>query len=615
MSKIDNRFRFLTRITVVYFIIQFILRLYLLWLNPIEFADTIDAIIDGFLWDILAWTIFALPAFIYSVIFKTKVYNLKLTHILENSILLILCFTLIFVASAEVIFWNEFHSRFNFIAVDYLVYTNEVLANLKESFNLFALGIADLLAAIFLLVLSIVTFKSKQSESQSWKYKLSPGLLFIFPLLVFYFSTWLNFHDSDFRDDQIGKNGIVEFISAFRANKIVYKDFYKQISAEEMERFHLKMRKRNFTDSRPTTKPNVVLIIVESLGAKFIKGLGGKEGVTPFLNDLSSKSLFFDNFYATGTRTVRGLEAISLSIPPTPGASIVKRPDHKNLFSMGDLFNRNGYETSFFYGGYGYFDNMNSFFSGNGFRVVDKLDFEDNEITFTNAWGTCDEDLFNKELKYARGAHTKKKPFLHVLLTTSNHRPFTYPDGKIDIPSGTGREGAVKYTDYAIGEYVKKALMEEWSKNTVFVIVADHSTEGRGQFELELDDYHIPLWIYSPSLIKPRKVNKLSGQIDLVPTLISLLKLENHSPFFGNDILNDDYDGEAFIGNYQYIGYYKNNVLTGLGPNKTVRSYDVRRTSKEQILMNDNPFEKDAISYYQYASWLLENGKYALSVR
>ena len=255
-------------------------------------------------------------------------------------------------------------------------------------------------------------------------------------------------------------------------------------------------------------KPNVVIIVVESLGAKFIAPLGGQPDTTTHLNKLSQESIFFENLYATGTRTVRGLEAINLSLPPTPGYSVVKRPYHKNLFSMGNTFSKNGYDPVFLYGGRGFFDNMNSFFSVNGFSIIDQNDFAKNETTFKNAWGVCDEDMFNKAVK-VMDQRTNSKPLLMFMLTTSNHRPFTYPDGKIDIKSGESRAGAVKYTDYAIGKFLSDVKEKSWAKNTLFVIVADHSTEGRGQFDLEMEDFHIPMWIYSPSNIKPAKIKKL----------------------------------------------------------------------------------------------------------
>jgi phosphoglycerol transferase MdoB-like AlkP superfamily enzyme len=130
-------------------------------------------------------------------------------------------------------------------------------------------------------------------------------------------------------------------------------------------------------------------------------GYGNKRHLTPYLDELTKKSLFFDNFFATGTRTVRGMEAVNLSVPPTPGRSIVKRPKDDTLDAVGKILKQKGYENKFLYAGYGYFDNMNDFFSKNGYEVVDRLKFSKDEITFSNVWGACDEDLYNKVLSEA----------------------------------------------------------------------------------------------------------------------------------------------------------------------------------------------------------------------
>lgn len=258
---------------------------------------------------------------------------------------------------------------------------------------------------------------------------------------------------------------------------------------------------------------------------------------------------------------------------------------------------------------------MNSFFSGNQFKVIDQGDFEKNEVTFSNAWGVCDEDLFNKAEKEISSYH-EKKPFFMFLLTTSNHRPFTYPDGKIDIPSGDGRLGAVKYTDYAIGKFIKESQSKDWAKNTIFIVVADHSTEGRGQFDLEMRDFHIPLWIYSPHLLKPQVVTKLGSQIDLLPTLVHMLGLKDNSPFYGQSFFNTNWKEErAFIGNYQFVGYYKDKILTTLGPNQVVRNYSYDPETKKQLDHPDSPYLNEAITYYQSASNKLDKGLYRPSIK
>jgi len=204
------------------------------------------------------------------------------------------------------------------------------------------------------------------------------------------------------------------------------------------------------TGRGPEKRLNVVLISVEALSADFMAAFGNREGLTPRLDALAREGLLFTRLYATGTRTARGLEALTLSYPPTPGYSIVKRPDNGGLFSLGEVFREKGYEPLYLYGGYAYFDNMGAFFSGNGYTVVDRTAIRSEDISYENIWGVADEDLFKMATAELDKRWTANRPFFAHIMTVSNHRPFAYPAGRIDIPIGT-REGAVKYTDFAIG--------------------------------------------------------------------------------------------------------------------------------------------------------------------
>src|SRR6185369_3986876 len=196
----------------------------------------------------------------------------------------------------------------------------------------------------------------------------------------------------------------------------------------------------------PDKRLNVVLVSVESLGAEFVGTFGNREGLTPNLDALAAQSLSFTQVYATGNRTVRGMEALALSLPPTPGQSIVKRPNNEHLFSLGSVFDDRGFDSVFVYGGYGYFDNLNYFFGNNDYRMIDRTALPSSDIHYENIWGVADEDLFTlalREMDKSKKAGGERPFFMHVM-TTSNHRPYTYPPGRIDIPSGTGRSGAVK---------------------------------------------------------------------------------------------------------------------------------------------------------------------------
>lgn len=595
------------QLAVAFFCVQFLVRLILTITNYPGLLNGLDDLFDGFLWDLGTWTVISLPYALLSLFLGKGRLKRFFPPKVRNILTFGMVFFFTYVGVCELFFWDEFHSRFNFIAVDYLVYTNEVLKNLQESFpmGLITLGV---IAVSLLITWGADKVRFREKETSPWM----PAAALIMAPFLFHFvpGPWLETHEAKFQEDQLTRNGFYEFYRAFRSNRIDFRHFYAGVPDEVARRIY-QQKRVPLSAPEPAlsmVKPNVVVIVVESLGAKFIAPLGGQKETTPRLNALAEKSLFFENLYATGTRTVRGLEAITLSVPPTPGYAVVKRPEHKGLYSMGRTFAANGYDPLFVYGGNSFFDNMGSFFGGNHFSVVDRDDFTSAEVTFENAWGVCDEDLFLKAGKLAR-EHDKTKPFLLFMLTTSNHRPFTYPDGRIDIPSGTGRMGAVKYTDFAIGKFLDDARKEDWAKNTLFVVVADHSTEGRGQFELEMSDFHIPLWIYAPGKLAPKKVNRLMSQIDLLPSLIHLLGLKDDSPFMGQSIFNRNWTEErAFIGNYQYVGYYKERTLTTLGPNRVIKTFTYDPATKKQKDYLDEKFRDEAISFYQTATGVLDSG-------
>ncbi|HCW97065.1 MAG TPA: sulfatase, partial [Pseudomonas sp.] len=425
---------------------------------------------------------------------------------------------------------------------------------------------------------------------------------------------------------ELASNGPFQFFAAFRNNELDYPQFYATLPdaeigsrlrrevAEPNARFlgkdPLDIRRAIDNPGQPRHL-NVVLVTIESLSAKYLGSFGDARGLTPNLDELRKHSLTFTNFYATGTRTTRGLEAITLSVPPTPGRSIVKRIGRESGFaSLGQQLGAQGYDSVFLYGGRGYFDNMSAFFGGNGYRVVDQSSADEADIHFKNAWGMADEDLYALAMREADADHAAGKPFLLQLLTTSNHRPYTYPDGRIDIPSGEGREGAVKYTDYAIGQFLDKARRKPWFKDTLFVFVADHTAGSAGSQDLPVANYHIPLFVYAPGLIEPREFTGLASQIDLAPTLLGLLNMDYVSTFFGRNLLREDAaPGRALIGNYQHLGLFDGRDLAILSPRLQVRRHDeALRSSRESEAPLSDPLVQRDIAYYQGASYNYRQG-------
>ena len=320
--------------------------------------------------------------------------------------------------------------------------------------------------------------------------------------------------------------------------------------------------------------------------------------------------------YATGNRTVRGLEALSLAIPPTPGQSIVKRPNNDNLFTLGDIFENRGYDSAYIYGGYGYFDNMEEYFSQNDYRVIDRQAIPKEKILYENIWGVADEHLFDLAIDEIDASLAKSKgtqPVFAHIMTTSNHRPYTYPEGRIDIPSGTGRDGAVKYTDWAIGHFIDEAKKKPWFKDTLFIITADHGASARGTDEIPVDKYLIPLLFYSPAHLKPERIERLMSQIDIAPTLLGRLNFSYESKFFGQDIFRLPVGEErAFVANYQSLGYLRDGRLVMLYPRRKIQisanSHAGPQNQKQPL--DDESLKREAIAWYETASLAFSRDDY-----
>jgi phosphoglycerol transferase MdoB-like AlkP superfamily enzyme len=549
--------------------------------------------------------------------------------------LTIFLFVLLIIQNAvsEFFFWNEFGVRYNFIAVDYLVYTNAVIGNIMESYPvvpLFAsVGILSFAATYLIIKKSKSYLEDLPNFSNKLKIIGVQLLLLVSALLILPTITSQQ-NSSNVFANELQSNGLQKFYKAFTNSELDYFEFYETLPENELAKFDSIVNVNYYNNNNSITseeaeiKKNVVLITVESLSEEFMKHYGNQSKITPFLDQLAEESLFFTNLYATGNRTVRGLEAITLCVPPTPGESVIKRKDNKNKFTTGSIFQSKGYTTKFLYGGDAYFDNMQDFFGGNGYDIVDKSSLKPNEISFSNIWGVCDEDMAKKAIQVMNDEAKTGKPFFNHWMTVSNHRPFTYPEGKVSI-AGTAksREGGVMYTDYALKQFFDMAKKQAWFKNTVFVIVADHCASSSGKTELPMDKYRIPAFIYAPGFIQPQKYTKTVSQIDIMPTVLGILNFNYTSKFFGQNVLRKNYIPRAFIATYQDLGYIKENVLTIISPIKKIKQFDLIQQknpalgSKYSIFYEEKPkikinvkLKKETIAIYQTASHILKEKKF-----
>jgi phosphoglycerol transferase MdoB-like AlkP superfamily enzyme len=541
---------------------------------------------------------------------------------------LLLLFGLLFVAASELVFWQEFGVRFNFIAVDYLVYTTEVIGNIRESYPIGLWLSLLVVAAVVIVLLSRRGLRAADDGTRFWQRgKLALVWLLLTVVSVIAVNGSFKNHSDNAYVNELAGNGIYEFFAAFRSSHLDYARFYRTLpedAAYARVRALLKTPDASYLgddphdltrairNPAPEQHLNVVLISVESLSADYLGVFGNTQHLTPHLDALADHSLFFERAYANGTRTVRGLEALSLSVPPTPGDSLLKAHNNENLFSLADIFNDRGYVSEFVYGGYGYFDNMNYFFDHNGYKAVDRKDIPKSAtIHHENVWGVADEDLYSLALGQMDAIHAQGKPFFLHIMTTSNHRPYTFPAGRVNFPQGS-RDGAVAYTDWSIADFIQRARAKPYFDDTVFVITADHDASSAGKTSVPINRYHIPLWIYAPAHIAPRKVQRLVSQIDVPPTLLGLLHFSYRSRFFGYDVFQLEPGRErAFPATYEKLGYLHGDLLTILEPQKRLEQVhpDFATGDATPVHPVNQSEVDDAIAYYQVAANLFKNGK------
>ena len=614
--------------TLGYFMVTRLGLLLVSWSNTQASAgDLLEIFTTGWLFDSAFFSYALMVPTLYLWLCPQKFWVKKLQRGWIKLSLFVALYASSFIVVAEYLFWDEFNVRFNFISIDYLIYRREVTDNILESYPVVALfaGMMIIALLVFYLFRRPIDRALLSQESFSQRSIIALALLCLPIVSYLMLNQPLRQISTNVYQNELASNGPYQFVAAFRNNELDYQQFYaslpeqqasdllRQDIAEPNSRYisdGLFDIKREVSNPGPEKRLNIVMIMVESLSSDYLGYFGNQEGWTPTLDGLIDKSLFFTNFYATGTRTTRGLEAVTLSIPPTPGRSIVKRIGREtNQWSLGNVLNKHGYQSYFIYGGRSYFENMNAFFSGNGYQIVDQTTVPSDEIEFANAWGMADSDIYRQTLKVADRLAEQQQPFFMHLMTTSNHRPYTYPEGKIDIPSGSGRPGAIKYTDYAIGEFLRQAQAKPWFKETLFVILADHQAGSAGKRSLPIERYHIPLWIYAPGQIQPGEIDTLASQIDLPPTLLGLLNMSYKSFFFGKDVRQlPPTAGRAFIANYQNLGLFDGRQMAILEPRKIIRKQSGLETDKidEKSASTEDPLVLHDISHYQGAAHIFK---------
>lgn len=537
----------------------------------------------------------------------------------------------VFLLFVEYFFFDEFKSRFNTVAVDYLMYPHEVFINIRDSYPIWwilAIAVIGGLLSFFIARrFSTYTFNPVSP-------KMRATTLIVWLAIASVLAGTVSFDEAKFSTErtlnEVSNNGAISFLTAAATHNLDYTAYYKTMDKNEAFARTRKLLQQDGTEfvpdqnslrkhvagdaSRP--KLNVVIFLEESLGSEFWGSLGRKgTSLTPELDKLTTEGLLFDNIYANGNRTVRGMEGVLSSFPPLPGDSIVKRDHSENVETIARVLKRDGYDTMFLYGGRGLFDGMRAFTTRNGFdRFIEQKDFA--KPTFTTIWGVCNEDLYNRTLEEARAATKTGRPFLATVLSVSNHKPYLYPAGRIaEDPSVQSRDHAVKYTDWALGKFFESAKKEPFWTNTIFVVVADHGARVYGSQTIPIHSYEIPLLFLGPAAIKQSARNSVLGsQIDLAPTILGMLGRPYHSMFFGRDLLKP-HNEFVVLNHNRDIGLYRDRHLVVLNLQKGVEYFHGDPKTTEMLPSvapddGDRELEKDTIGLFQTADELYMQRRY-----
>lgn len=510
-----------------------------------------------------------------------------------------------FLEVATVPFINEYGVRPNQIFLEYLIYPKEVFNMMLSGHKLDSLiGILSFVLS-FLLFYKIFLKITKSYEQCSIKRLAFEFVivLILFPLLVRGSLTHkpLNPSNAAFCESQTANSIPVNssfnlFYSAkhLGENTVKKSEIYSFATQDDVIESLQYLSNANFKKDdkmcpilqeiepsvKVSKKKNVVVILMESFGAQYVKSLGGLD-LAPNIDKLSNESWFFTNMMATGHRSVRGIEAVSASNLPSPLPSIVKLQSKEKIATLFSIFEKIGYKTSFIYGGESHFDNMRTYFFNNGAdTIIEQKDYK--SPLFTASWGVSDEDLFAKANDYFSLEYKNNTPFCSLIFTSSFHDPFDIPEGKVDISNiksyDVKRHMAVKYADYALGKFFEKAKKEPYYKDTIFVVIADHDSRAKNYSHFPLSNFHIPALIID-SDIKPKKDNRLVSQIDILPTILSLSGISGKVPLAGQDLTKDNIVQRApiiYYYTYAYLSKERNNsVITTLLPGANSESYIV----------------------------------------
>ncbi len=554
---------------------------------------------------------------------------------LQDVLVGVVSFALVFDALVQYFFFEEYSSRYNHLALDYLVYPGEVLGNIFASYNV---PLCVALALVAAGALAVASRRFAPATFGPWTVGdrlRGAGVALAFGAVTT--GAWLAAPAAVATDrtaNELALHGWPELVRAYLTAHLDYEAYYAMTPPADAARRLPRLLGspgtsgllHHFAAKRPRSgRPlDVVIILEESLGSAFSARFGGATGeteaVTPELDRWSRRGLALTSVIADGNRTVRGLEGVLCSFPPLPGDAIVKRDRSENVASIARILAARDYRTAFVYGGYGAFDNLKPFMLGNGFQAFVEEPMFPPEA-FRTIWGVADEFVLDRMLDLQKAANRDGRPWFGTVLTVSNHKPFAVPPGRVAWDAHwSGRRGAVRYADWALGRYLDAAKRDGLLDHTVVLIVGDHGARVYGAAEIPVPSYRIPAVLLTPDPADAgTAIDRLASQVDLAPTLLSLAGVSYDAPFFGQDLLGQpDVGGRALVNHNRSVGLVTDANMVVLALHRRVDFY-ARADRHSDVFTRIEPaagslpdLAADAEAIYQTADAAYRGRRYRL---
>lgn len=562
--------------------------------------------------------------------------NIKnlINSILKYYFVIIISF-IIYMEIATFPFIFQYDVRPNYLFVEYLIYPKEIFSMIFSKYKL-ELSIAAISISLFIF-LYLKTYKN--SFLLLFNISYLKRILFFIPLILILFigiRSSFGHRGANLSDAMFSTNRMINEITKNTIHSVVYamysnakhgtKNLMKRYGKMEIKEALFNVEKALNITSINSNKPfqrlekthfkqvkskNLVIFIQESMGYQFVEALGGEKGITPNINRLAKEGIFFNNLYSNGTRSVRGLAGLVAGNFSIPGKGVLKRnKSQKNYFTLAKLLKPFDYHTSFIYGGESRFDNMKGWFLGNGFdEVIDREKFKN--PNYVGTWGVSDEEVVDRANEEYKKLYASKTKFASVIFSTSNHSPFDFPDNKIDLIKDTPKKSvknAIKYADFAIGKFIENAKKEEYYKDTIFVIVADHNVRVYGNNMVPVDMFQIPGLILGEG-ITPLEYKNIATQPDVLATALDLMGLDFTYPIMGHSIFSNKKRNISLMQFNDYYALRKNNKVAILYPNKPALTF-LYSDKKLIPTISDKKLEKELLSFILVLDYLYNKKLY-----